>query len=145
MCNKWPPNITPVAGKECNILKDLHTECGSHSSQREGEDQEMKTSEKAQFCRDFLNLIDKRQIVAHRRCLKNPQFNALNETEAALLAQMQLDPKIYSEYENVRGLIAGISSDEVYMQGLRDGMILADILKSDQSFNDLTEFIYSVE
>jgi hypothetical protein len=88
------------------------------------------------FARSLRNFVGRRCEEVERRLYEDQEYRILVE-EAARLYQAYIKPRVpfdeYNKYESVLALQELKLEEEVYLQGLRDGLALAGILKGDRT------------
>lgn len=99
------------------------------------------------FAKSLRNLVGRRCEEVERRLYEDQEYRILVE-EAVRLYQAYIKPRVpfdeYSKYESVLSLQELRLEEEVYLQGLRDGLALAGILKGDRTLR-LNEGITRIE
>lgn len=88
------------------------------------------------FARSLRNFVGRRCEEVERRLYEDQEYRILVE-EAVRLYQAYIKPRVpfdeYNKYESVLALQELKLEEEVYLQGLRDGLALAGILKGDRT------------
>jgi hypothetical protein len=88
------------------------------------------------FTQAMEQLIEWRASIVARRLAKDPEYRRLRE-KAKQLFDSCIKPKVplaeYDQYETAEARQAGMFMTEMYLEGLRDGLALAGILKGDRT------------
>lgn len=88
------------------------------------------------FTQAMEQLIEWRASIVARRLAKDPEYRRLRE-KAKQLFDSCIKPKVplaeYDQYETAEARQTGMFMTEMYLEGLRDGLALAGILKDDRT------------
>lgn len=83
---------------------------------------------------DFGNFITNRIVAAHRGARRNPAWDRkykqvfIRSKEIAERIKEKVGWELFFEYDSVEGKLAALDGEAAYLQGLRDGLELAQKL-----------------
>lgn len=101
----------------------------------------MKNSEaRKSFAQGMGEFIDARLDVVMKRLSEDPDYVKLQEERQRLLREYinsRLTFKEYCEYEDVDNSLEGMLLDETYIQGLKDGFMLAELLHTNHTLHQM--------